>query len=103
MPQHVHMYRERQPSGLARPLNHACNAHPAEGMAPFIDEGVGAPDPVSLLLPVQELETIHLIALQVMNAIRAALEPPDDCMPGDAKSKDAPGPDPTGHPFGPGS
>jgi len=30
------------------------------------------------LLPSQELETVHLIPLQVMNAIGAALEPADD-------------------------
>jgi hypothetical protein len=71
----VDMHRERQPSGLTSPLNHASNAHPAEGPAPFIDDEVGALDPVNLLLPVQELETVHLIALQVMDAIRAALEP----------------------------
>ena len=78
MPQHVDMYRERQPSGLASPLNHASNAHQTEGMAPFIDEDVGPLGAVCLLLPVQELETVHFIPLQVMNAICAALKPPDD-------------------------
>jgi hypothetical protein len=34
MPQH----RERQPSGLASPFNHAPNAHTAERLAAFIDE-----------------------------------------------------------------
>jgi hypothetical protein len=43
---------ERQPSGLASPLNHASNAHPAEAFAPFIDEDVGDLHSVSLLLPV---------------------------------------------------
>ena len=78
MPQHVDMYRERQPSGFPGPLNHACNPHAAEGLATLIDEDVGPLDPVSLLPPLQELETVHLIPLQVMDAISAALEPADD-------------------------
>ena len=78
MPQHVDMHRERQPSGLASPLNHASNAHPSERLTTLIDEDVGPLDPVSLLLPLQELETVHLIPLQVMNAISAALEPAHD-------------------------
>ena len=63
MPQHVGMHRERQPSSLAGPFNHASNAHPAERLATLIDEDVGPLGPVSLLLPLQELETIHLIPL----------------------------------------
>ena len=78
MPQHVDMHRERQPSGLASPFDHASNAHAAERLAALIDEDVGRLDPVSLLLPLQELETVHLIPLQVMDAIGAALEPADD-------------------------
>ena len=78
MPQHVDMHRKRQPSGLASPLNHASDAHPAEGLATLIDEHVGPFPPFSLLLPLQELETVHLIPLQVMDAISAALEPADD-------------------------
>jgi hypothetical protein len=74
--QHVDMHRERQPS--ASPLNHASDAHPAEGLATLIDEYVGALDPISLLLPSEELETVDLIALEVMNAISAALKPADD-------------------------
>jgi hypothetical protein len=38
--------RERQPSGLASPLDHASNAHPAERLAALIDEDVGRLDPV---------------------------------------------------------
>ena len=75
---HVDMHRERQPSGFPGPLNHASNAHPAKGLATLIDEGVGPLDPVSMLLALQELETVHLIPLQVMDAISAALEPADD-------------------------
>jgi hypothetical protein len=67
--------RKRQPSGLAGPFNHPSNAHPAERLAALIDEHVGPLDPVSLLLPVQDLETVHLIPLQVVDAISAALEP----------------------------
>jgi hypothetical protein len=78
MPQHVDMHRERQPSGLASPLNYASNAHPAEGLAALIDEDVGRFDPFSLLLPAQELKTIDLIALQVMDTIRTALEAADN-------------------------
>jgi hypothetical protein len=78
MPQHVDMHRERQPSGFPGPLNHASDAHAAEGLATLIDEDVGPLDPVSLLLPLQELETVHLIPLQVMDAIGAAFEPADD-------------------------
>ena len=78
MPQHVDMKRERQPSSLASPLYHASDTHPPEGLAAFIDEDVGGLDPVRLLLPVQELETVHLIALQVVNTIGSTLEPADD-------------------------
>jgi SAM domain (Sterile alpha motif) len=81
MPQHVDMDRKRQPSGFPSPLNHACNAHPAQRLAALIDEYVGGLGPVCLLLPVQELETVHLIALQVMDAVGAALEPADDDGP----------------------
>jgi hypothetical protein len=78
MPQHVDMKRERQPSGFASPLNHTSNAHPAERLAALIDEDVGPLDPVSVLLPVQELEAVHLVPLQVMDAVGAALEPAHD-------------------------
>jgi hypothetical protein len=71
----VDVDRERQPSGLAGPLDHASNAHPAERLAALIDEDVGRLDPVGLLLPVQELETVHLVPLKVMDA---ALEPSHD-------------------------
>ena len=72
MPQHVDVHRERQPSG------HASNAHPAEGLTALIDEDIGAIRSISLLLPVKQLKTVHLVPLKVMNAIRAALEPADD-------------------------
>ena len=72
------MHRKRQPSSLASPFNHASNAHPAEGLATLIDEEVCPLNPVSLLLPSQELETVDLIPLQVMDAISAALEPAHD-------------------------
>jgi hypothetical protein len=49
-----------------------------ERLAALIDEDVGGLDPVRLLLPVQELETVHLIALQVVNTIGSTLEPADD-------------------------
>ena len=75
---HVDVQRKRQPSGLAGPFNHPSNAHPAERLATLIDEDVGCLDPVSPLLPVQELETVHLIPLQVVDAISATLEPADD-------------------------
>jgi hypothetical protein len=74
----VDVDRERQPSGFPSPFNHASNAHPAERLAALIDEDIGAIRSSSLLLPVQELETVHLVPLKVMNAIRAALEPADD-------------------------
>jgi hypothetical protein len=70
--------RERQPSGLASPLDHASDAHAAEGLATLIDEDVGRFDPFSLLLPTQELKTIDLIPLQVMDTIRTALQPSDN-------------------------
>ena len=75
------MHRERQPSSLASPFNHASNAHAAERLTALIDEDVGSLNPFSLLLPVQELETVHLIPLQVVDAISAALEPADDDGP----------------------
>jgi hypothetical protein len=66
---------ETAASGLASPLDHASNAHTAEWLAALIDEDVGRLDPVGLLLPVQQRETVHLVTLKVMNAIGAALEP----------------------------
>jgi hypothetical protein len=74
----LNMYRERQSSSLASPLNHASNAHAAERPATLIDEHVSPLCPISLLLPLQELEAVHLIPLQVMDAISAALKPADD-------------------------
>jgi hypothetical protein len=38
MAQHVDMHWERQPSGIASPFNHACDAHPAGRLAALIDE-----------------------------------------------------------------
>jgi hypothetical protein len=67
-----------QPSSLASPLNHASDAHAAERLATLIDEHVSPFPPFTLLLPLEELETIDLIPLQVMHAISAALEPADD-------------------------
>jgi hypothetical protein len=58
MPQHVDMDRERQSSGFPGPLYHASDTHPPERLAALIDEDVGRLNPVSLLLPVQELETV---------------------------------------------
>ena len=81
MPQHVDMNRERQPGNLASPFNHASDAHAAEGLAALVNEDIGGLDPVRLLLPVQELETVHLIPLKVVDAIGAALEPADDNRP----------------------
>jgi hypothetical protein len=78
MPQHVDMNRERQPSSLASPLYHASDTHPAERLGALIDEHVGRLNPVRLLLPLQELETVHLIALQVMHAVGTALKPAGD-------------------------
>jgi hypothetical protein len=65
MPQHVDMHREWQPSGFPSTLNHASNAHAAEGLATLIDKDVGPLGPVSPLLPLEEL--VDLIALQVMD------------------------------------
>jgi hypothetical protein len=81
MPQHMDMHWERQPSSLAGPFNHASNAHPAEGLAALVDEDVGRLNPVRLLLPAQEFETIHLVPLKVVDAVGATLEPADDDGP----------------------
>ena len=81
MPQHVDVHRERQPSSLASPFYHASDTHTAEWLAAHIDEHASPLDPVSLLLPLQQLETVHLIALEVMDAISAALEPARDDGP----------------------
>ena len=78
MPQHVDMHRERQPSSLASPFNHASDAHPSERLATLIDEYVRPFPPFTLLLPSEELETVDLIALQVMHAVGTALEPAHD-------------------------
>ena len=74
----VDMHRERQPSGFPSPFNHASNAHPAERLATLIDKYVCPFPPFSLLLSSEELETVDLIPLQVMDAISAALEPAHD-------------------------
>ena len=50
---------------IPRPFKHASIAHPAERLATLIDEDVGPLGSVSLLLPSQQLETVHLIALQI--------------------------------------
>ena len=71
--EYVDMHREWQPSSLASTFNHASNAHPAERLATLIDEYVGRFNAISLLLPLQELETVHLIPFQVMDTIRAPL------------------------------
>ena len=76
--QHVDMHRGRQHSGFPSPLDHTSDAHTAEGLAALIDEDVGRFDPFSLLLPAQELKTIDLIPLQVMDTIRTALEAADN-------------------------
>jgi hypothetical protein len=68
---HVDVYRERQPSGLASPLYRASDTHPPEGLAALVDEDVGRLGPVRLLLPLQEFETVHLIPLQVVDAVGA--------------------------------
>ena len=81
MPQHVDMHRERQSNGLASPVNHASDAYTTERLVALIDEHVSPLDPVSLLLPPQELEPVPLIALQVMDTIGAALEPAHDDGP----------------------
>ena len=60
MPQHVDVHRKRQPCSLASPLYHASNAHPREGLTALIDEDVGALNSASLLLSLQELQTVHL-------------------------------------------
>jgi hypothetical protein len=59
----------------------ASDTHTAEWLAALIDEHASPLDPVSLLLPLQQLETVHLIALEVMDAISAALEPARDDGP----------------------
>ena len=74
----VDMHRERQPSGFFSPLNHASDAHAAEGLTTLIDEYVRPFLHLALLLPSEELETVDLIPLQVMDAISTALEPADD-------------------------
>ena len=61
MPQHVDMDRKRQPSGFASPFNRASNARAPERLAALIDEDVSRLSPVRLLLPLQELETDHLV------------------------------------------
>jgi hypothetical protein len=55
----VDMHLGWQPSSLAGPFNHASNTQAAERLAALIDKHVGGLNPVSLLLPVQDLETVH--------------------------------------------
>src|SRR5262249_62038093 len=76
MPQHVWTC-----TGNDRPSQPApsCVQMPIRQRVPrSFDKHVGTPDSTSLLLPPQELEPVHLIPLQVMDAIGAALEPADN-------------------------
>jgi hypothetical protein len=75
------MHREGQPSGFPSPLNHASNAHAPKWLATLVDKDIGRAGAILDLLPVQELEAVHLVPLQVMDAVGAALEPTDDHGP----------------------
>jgi hypothetical protein len=49
-----------------------------KGWPRSLNKDVGPFPPFSLLLPLKEFEAVHLIPLEVMDAISAALEPADD-------------------------
>jgi hypothetical protein len=66
MPQHVDMHRERQPSSLTSPFNHASNSHPAERLRTLIDEDIGPLGPASLFLPSQELKAVKLVRSEIL-------------------------------------
>ena len=74
MPEHVDVHREWQFGGLASPLDHAAYAHARKGLTALIDKDVGR---FGLLLALESLKTRQFIALEVMDAIGAALEPAD--------------------------
>jgi hypothetical protein len=75
VPQHVHMNRERQFGGLASPFDHAADAHATERLGALIDEDVSGFYALGLLLAPQQLDARQFIAVEVMAAIDAALEP----------------------------
>src|SRR3974377_1051965 len=74
MPEHVDMHREWQFGGLASPLDHAAYAHAPKGLTALIDKDVGR---FGLLLAMEPLKPRQFIALEVMDAIGAALQPAD--------------------------
>jgi hypothetical protein len=78
MAEHVGVDAKRKPSSLTSPFNHASDAHAAEGLTTPVDEHVRRLAPVSLLLPLQQLETVHLVTFKEMNAIGAALQAAND-------------------------
>lgn len=75
---HMDVYRERQLSGFPSAFHHARDAHAAERLAALIHEDVGD---FRLLLPMQAFEADKFIALKIVGAVSAALEPAHDDRP----------------------
>ena len=71
---HVDMDRERQFGSLASPLDHSANSHAPEWLPAFIDKHIGR---AWCLLTLQSSEANQFVALQVVHAVSAALEPAD--------------------------
>jgi hypothetical protein len=81
------MYRKGQFGGLAGSFDHPRDASSLKRLTTLIDKDVRSTvrasrvdrlDPVSLLLPLQQLETVHLVTFQIVDAICAALQSAND-------------------------
>jgi hypothetical protein len=71
--QHVNVDRKWQLCGLASPLDHASNTHPAEWLATFIEEDVIRLDAFLRVGTPQLAQRLKFVPLQVMAAIGTAL------------------------------
>ena len=74
----LNMNRERQLSELPSAFYHASNAHPAKRLSPLIEEDVVGLDAFLRVGPPQLAKRLMFVPLQVVAAIRTALEPADD-------------------------
>jgi hypothetical protein len=70
MAKHVNVDGEGQLGSLASSLDHSADTHATERLPSLIDEDIGRPG-----LALQSLEASQFIALKVVNAIGAALQP----------------------------
>jgi hypothetical protein len=76
--QHVDVHRERQFRRNTSAFDHPSDAHTPERLTSLIDEHIRG---FGRLLALQALEVGQLVALQIMCAVVAILEAPDDDRP----------------------